>query len=182
MPLFGCNGGRPGQRAERSDSRWLPDTPPLHQAGGRHGGRISLANGEKAGNGAVRVARRVGHRSPWPCIRSVSAMSRRGKESWGRLVEPLTQHLPRALTKHAPQATTQTTTPISGSVKLGCLQSQQQTSLIRWVRVLDPGWRPDTSPSCVFDRQPVSSVDSPNRRTPARLSAETRVPVAGSNG
>lgn len=89
---------------------------------------------------------------------------------------------PELLTKHAPQATTQTTTPISGSVKLGCLQRRQQTALIRWRRVLDPGWRPDTSRSCVFDRQPVSSVDSPNRWTPARLSAETRVPVAGSDG
>lgn len=163
-------------------SRWISGTPPLHKAPGRRGGRITLAKGENAGNGAVHVARRVGRRPPWPCVRSVSAMSRRGKESWGPTGRGADSAAPGLLTKHAPQATTQTTTPISGSVKLGCLQRRQQTALIRWRRVLDPGWRPDTSRSCVFDRQPVSSVDSPNRRTPARLSAETRVPVARSDG
>lgn len=101
MPLFGDNTVHLGSKLlKASTSSGNAATTPLRDTTERPCRRINPEKTEKCVDGAVHVASRVGLRFPWTCVKSVSDMSRRGKETWASWKRMLTHLRPHQTTRH----------------------------------------------------------------------------------
>jgi hypothetical protein len=79
MPLFGGKAVHPSsEQLKASTSSGITAATPSRDTTEHSCRRINPEKPEKCVDGAVHVASRVGLRFPWMCVKSVSAMSRRG--------------------------------------------------------------------------------------------------------